>query len=75
MQTFQVLEFLDNDIFSNFESLIIQIGVSECLINLYDSSYDHIKLKEVLERCDVMITKAPNSNLYSIMEYLSILTL
>jgi DNA mismatch repair ATPase MutS len=32
VREFGVSEFLDNDLYSNFESLLIQLGVKECLI-------------------------------------------
>ena len=39
-----VSEFLDNDLYSNFESLLIQLGVKECLIQ-QDKSGKDIELK------------------------------
>ncbi|OZJ02634.1 hypothetical protein BZG36_04160 [Bifiguratus adelaidae] len=58
-----VAEFVDNDLFSNFESLVIQLGVKECIIMQDDAQkdYDLSKLRGVLERCDVVITHAKRS--------------
>jgi DNA mismatch repair protein MSH2 len=58
-----VADFPDNDIFSNAESLIIQLGVKEALVptgttsGTTDRDIDLNKLKLVLERCGVVITE------------------
>ncbi|TGO69341.1 hypothetical protein BOTNAR_0012g00290 [Botryotinia narcissicola] len=48
-----VSEFLDNDLYSNFESLLIQLGVKECLIQVDRSTKDVElqKLKQIIENC------------------------
>ncbi|KAF8434863.1 DNA mismatch repair protein [Boletus edulis BED1] len=56
-------EFVDNDLFSNTESLIIQLSVKEAIIptgtasGTTDRDLDLNKLKAVLERCGVVITQ------------------
>lgn len=48
-----VSEFLDNDLYSNFESLLIQLGVKECLIQVDRTTKDVelTKLKQIIESC------------------------
>lgn len=50
-----VSEFLDNDLYSNFESLLIQLGVKECLLQSDGSKKDAElgKLKAIMENCGV----------------------
>ncbi|KAG2214885.1 hypothetical protein INT45_009578 [Circinella minor] len=54
-----VSEFIDNELYSNFESLVIQLGVKECIIPQNDAGkdYEMIKLKGVLERCKIVVTE------------------
>ncbi|KZT61654.1 DNA mismatch repair protein [Calocera cornea HHB12733] len=54
-----VSQFPDNDLFSNIESLVIQLGVKECLIQSDEkrTDFDLTKLKGVLDRCNVVITE------------------
>jgi DNA mismatch repair protein MSH2 len=54
-----VSEFLDNDLYSNFESLLIQLGVKECLIQVDKSQKDveMSKLKAIIDNCGVAISE------------------
>ncbi|KZO98513.1 putative DNA mismatch repair protein MSH2 [Calocera viscosa TUFC12733] len=54
-----VSQFPDNDLFSNIESLVIQLGVKECLIQSDEkrTDFDLGKLRGVLDRCNVVITE------------------
>ncbi|KZT28144.1 DNA mismatch repair protein [Neolentinus lepideus HHB14362 ss-1] len=58
-----VSEFVDDDLFSNTESLIIQLNVKEALIPTGTASgkterdVDLNKLKAVLDRCGVVVTE------------------
>lgn len=54
-----VSQFLDNDLFSNAESLLIQLGVKECLMpsDPRGKDVELAKLRVVLERCNVVITE------------------
>ncbi|KAH7924717.1 DNA mismatch repair protein [Leucogyrophana mollusca] len=58
-----VADFADNDLFSNTESLIIQLSVKEAIIptgtasGTTDRDIDLNKLKAVLERCGVVVTE------------------
>lgn len=59
-----VSEFLDNDLYSNFESLLIQLGVKECLI-LHDKSEKDAemgKLKGIIDACGIAISERPSSD-------------
>jgi DNA mismatch repair protein MSH2 len=59
-----VTEFLDNDLYSNFESLLIQLGVKECLIQVDKSEKDIEigKLKTIIDSCGIAISERPSSD-------------
>ncbi|KAF9355404.1 MutS-like protein [Mortierella sp. NVP85] len=59
-----IAEFIDNDLYSNFESLVLQLGVKECLIQAYEGQKDYelTKLKAILQHCDVVITERKKSD-------------
>ncbi|KAL0080459.1 muts domain V-domain-containing protein [Phycomyces blakesleeanus] len=54
-----VSEFLDTDLYSNFESFIIQLGVSECIIPVQDGEKDGEiqRIKNILQRCNISTTE------------------
>ncbi|MCJ1259979.1 MutS-like protein [Lignoscripta atroalba] len=54
-----VSEFLDNDLYSNFESLLIQLGVKECLVQADGQKKDVelAKLRAIAESCGVAIAE------------------
>ncbi|GAA5883128.1 hypothetical protein JCM16303_006105 [Sporobolomyces ruberrimus] len=58
-----VSEYTDTDLFSNTESLLIQLGVKEVLIAPEDksNSYDLQKLKQLIERCNIVVTERKKS--------------
>ncbi|KAK0673709.1 putative DNA mismatch repair protein msh-2 [Cercophora samala] len=58
-----VSEFLDNDLYSNFESLVIQLGVKECLIQIDKAEKDKdpelAKLRQILDSCGIAVSERP----------------
>ncbi|PKS13001.1 hypothetical protein jhhlp_000342 [Lomentospora prolificans] len=60
-----VSEFLDNDLYSNFESLLIQLGAKECLLQVDKSGEDKdpelAKLRQIIDHCGVAISERPAS--------------
>ncbi|CAE6457674.1 unnamed protein product [Rhizoctonia solani] len=54
-----VSEFPDNDLLSNFEALLIQLDVKECVMQSDDkrTDIDLNKLREVIERCNIVLTE------------------
>lgn len=58
-----VSEFLDNDLYSNFEALLIQLGVKECLIQIdraeKDKDPDLAKLRQIIDNCGVAMAERP----------------
>jgi DNA mismatch repair protein MSH2 len=70
-----VSDYVDNDIFSNTESLIIQLGVKEAIVptgtasGASDRDVELNKLKTVLERCGVVITERKPSKTISTIIY------
>jgi DNA mismatch repair protein MSH2 len=56
-----VSEFVDNDVYSNFESLLIQLGVKECLIQIDGSKKDAelAKLRNIIDSCGIAISERP----------------
>lgn len=59
-----VSEFLDNDLYSNFESLLIQLGVKECLIQVDKTEKDVeiAKLKAIIDSCGIAISERSGSD-------------
>ena len=57
-QTIGIAEFIDNESFSNFEALLVQLGVRECLV---DGSaivgFEGKKMREILDRAKVVVTE------------------
>lgn len=59
-----VSEFADNDIYSNFESLLIQLGVKECLLQSDGNKKDpelH-KLRTIADNCGCAVNERPQSD-------------
>jgi len=60
-----VSEFLDNDLYSNFESLLIQLGAKECLLQVDKSAENKdpelAKLRQIIDHCGVAISERPAS--------------
>ncbi|KAF2625754.1 hypothetical protein BU25DRAFT_396544 [Macroventuria anomochaeta] len=54
-----VTEFLDNDLYSNFESLLIQLGVKECLIQADGNKKDVElnKLRTIADNCGCAVAE------------------
>ena len=54
-----VSEFLDNDVYSNFESLLIQLGARECLMQTNGLKKDPelSKLQAIIENCGIAVTE------------------
>lgn len=58
-----VSDYTDNELFSNTESLVIQLSVKEALVTTgtangnTDRDLELKKLKDMLERCGVVITE------------------
>ncbi|OWB81117.1 hypothetical protein B5S32_g5474 [[Candida] boidinii] len=54
-------EFNDNELFSNLESILIQLGIKECLLPSNNNGNNNIdpdfeKLEQLIDRCDIVIT-------------------
>lgn len=56
-----VSEFMDNDLYSNFEALLIQLGVKECLIQIdkgeKDKDPELAKLRQIIDNCGIAISE------------------
>lgn len=62
-----VSEFVDNDIYSNFESFLIQLGVKECLLQSDGSRKDAElnKLRAIADNCGCAVSERPASDFTS----------
>ncbi|WVN89665.1 uncharacterized protein L203_104895 [Cryptococcus depauperatus CBS 7841] len=56
-----VAEYIDDENFSNTESLLIQLGVKECIIQDDDKRAELAKLKQLIEWCGVIVTDRKSS--------------
>jgi DNA mismatch repair protein MSH2 len=57
-----VSEFLDNDLYSNFESLLIQLGAKECVVQMEKAEVkdpELAKLKQIISNCGAAVTERP----------------
>ncbi|KAL3479154.1 muts domain V-domain-containing protein [Aspergillus californicus] len=54
-----VSEFLDNDVYSNFESLVIQLGVKECLVvmDVNRKDVELGKIRAIADNCGIAISE------------------
>ncbi|KZS97038.1 DNA mismatch repair protein [Sistotremastrum niveocremeum HHB9708] len=59
-----VSEYADNDLFSNTESLLIQLGVKEVILphDPKQKDVDLIKLRSMIERCNIVLTERKSSD-------------
>lgn len=60
-------EYPDTELFSNTESILIQLGIKECLISSNAASSTDIeftRLTQTIDRCDILITPV-NSSTFS----------
>ena len=59
-----VSEFLDNDLYSNFESLLIQLGVKECLVQVDPAKKDVElkKLRTIADNCGCAIAERSSAD-------------
>ena len=59
-----VSEFVDNDVYSNFESLLIQLGVKECLIVADPNGKDVElgKLRAIIDSCGIAYSQRPGKD-------------
>ncbi|WFD43594.1 MSH2 protein [Malassezia psittaci] len=62
-RTLGLTEYTENDLFSNTESLLIQLGVKECLLpsDENQTDYDLAKLRAVVVRCGCILTEVKRS--------------
>lgn len=58
-----VSEFLDNDLYSNLEALLIQLGVKECLIQFDKAEKDKdpelAKIRHIIDNCGIAMAERP----------------
>ncbi|KAF1963656.1 DNA mismatch repair protein [Byssothecium circinans] len=59
-----VTEFLDNDLYSNFEALLIQLGVKECLIQTDSGKKDAelSKLRTIADNCGCAVAERASAD-------------
>ncbi|SMN21873.1 similar to Saccharomyces cerevisiae YOL090W MSH2 Protein that forms heterodimers with Msh3p and Msh6p that bind to DNA mismatches to initiate the mismatch repair process [Maudiozyma saulgeensis] len=60
-----MLDIVDNEVYSNLESFLIQLGVKECLVqdlsNIESSKNEMKKITGVIDRCDCVVTLVKSS--------------
>jgi DNA mismatch repair protein MSH2 len=61
-RTLGIAEFIDNDIFTNLESLLIQLSVKECILQDDAQSNEIQTIKAMLNRCDIIVTETKKSD-------------
>ncbi|KAG0674816.1 MutS-like protein, partial [Pichia californica] len=63
-------EYPDTDLFSNTESILIQLGIKECIIQSSPNQDktkdpDFVRLTQTIDRCDILITQLSSSSFNS----------
>jgi DNA mismatch repair protein MSH2 len=62
-----ICEFVDNDKFSNLETLLVQLSPKECVMAANDSTPDGIRLFQVVSRSGVVVTERKKGSLSSLI--------
>lgn len=57
-------QFTDDELLSNLESLVIQLGIKECVIPTDTSKkdFDLAKIKDIMDRCNVLVSERAGSD-------------
>ena len=55
--TFGISEFVDDDKMSNLEAATVQLGAREVLVHFQESRFPVKVVKQVFDRCDVVVTE------------------
>mgnify|MGYP004706458047 CR=1 FL=1 len=60
-------EYLDTELYSNTESILIQLGIKECLISSSNNPTDieFTRLTQTIDKCDILITQVSSSTFSS----------
>lgn len=62
-RTIGISEYVEDDNYGNTESLVIQLGIKECIMQADEKRADHElgKLRTLVERCGVIVTERKSS--------------
>lgn len=57
-----ISQFIDNEVFTNLESILIQLNVKEAVVSDEGGNYEMNKLRDVVEKCGVVLTERKKGN-------------
>ncbi|RDD41891.1 DNA mismatch repair protein Msh2 [Trichoplax sp. H2] len=57
-----ISQFEDNDLMTNLEALMVQIGPKECILVSGETSVDAVKLRQVINKTGVLVTERKKSD-------------
>lgn len=53
---FTICEFIDNEFYSNLESILVQLGPRECVLDGSSNSEEKCKIETILKRSNILCT-------------------